>query len=101
MSDAYAVTVAILFVAAGFALAVVAKRVFGVGDAGLSISLLIVPFAIFLIASGRIERFEGWGIKATFQRLAGTDKAGGQLPQAGLMADQRDPASLHPPGQPA
>jgi len=83
MSDLWAVVIAAGFVVAGFGLAVVAKRHFNVDNAGLSLSLLVVPFVIFLIASGRIQQFEGYGFKASFQALAGRSisegKVGGTL----------------------
>lgn len=79
MSDLWAVVITAGFVVAGFGLAVVAKRHFKVDNAALSVSLLVVPFVIYLIASGRIQQFEGHGFKASFQVLAGRPISDGNV----------------------
>jgi hypothetical protein len=73
MSDLWAIAITFGFVVAGFVLAIAAKRYFEVDNSGLSISLLVVPFAIYLLASGKIEQFEGFGINTSFQVLANTE----------------------------
>ena len=82
MSELWAIFITFSFVAAGFGLAIAAKYYFQVDNSGLSASLLVVPFAIYLLASGKIEQFEGYGIKATFQALAST-----AISQSGVGSD--------------
>lgn len=73
MDDMWAIAFASGFVLAGLGLSIFAKRRYDIDNSGLFVSLLIVPFAIYLLASGRIAQFEGFGIKARFAELASTE----------------------------
>lgn len=70
MSDLYAVVVTLAFILAGLAFVVATKRLVGLESVTLTVSLLIVPFLVFLAASGRLGQFEGFGIKASFREAA-------------------------------
>ena len=70
MSDLLAGAMAFGFVTLGVVLAWIAKRLFTLESGSLFASVVLVPVAAFLIISGRVSEFAGYGLSAKFREAA-------------------------------
>lgn len=76
MSDLQAVMWTMGFILVGLLIAAAAKRWFGMNSASITVSLLAVPLVVFLVLSGRLSQFEGYGLKTVFREVAEQSVAG-------------------------
>jgi len=68
--DKIAIIISILFVAIGFIIIIFYKLFIGATSDNIIIILLLIPFLIYLAASGKLREFKGFGLEAKFSEAA-------------------------------
>ncbi|MCK9202459.1 MAG: CBS domain-containing protein [Burkholderiales bacterium] len=60
----------IAFLALGIIAAWLGKKWFGLDNSGLYASLFFAPILVYLVVSGQLKEFKGFGVEATFREIA-------------------------------